>query len=396
MRRVLSIIISISLILCSCILSNQEVYAEEKAFPDEKITREITVENEILEGEALDKYNKLLLSWSYDGIVSDTCAEFPAFYGGAYLNEKKELVIQVTSLSDEIKRYFSDIIDTNNVVFEVVETSYAELLKEHSRIEQILYKEKKNDLEKMIVGVGMSVMNNSVKLYLDCDENTLEKKWLTEKMQKLTDVNKVCLEVVKGGDDLISDLNPGSEINNYGGGSKYSRSVGFWAIDSYGNYGIVTSPHSNLHSGDSVYINGTLFGVALTPYPSGTVDAVFIKRQNASFSATRYVPGWAFYLSSNTTILLCEGSSVYTRGMATGCHYGSVTDINYTSESGVTGAVKTDIAVDHGDSGGIVAGGGNSNTKYAAGIMFARTKYTHLMIFCKAINVLSTLNISLY
>ncbi len=29
MRRVLSIIISISLILCSCILSNQEVYADE-------------------------------------------------------------------------------------------------------------------------------------------------------------------------------------------------------------------------------------------------------------------------------------------------------------------------------------------------------------------------------
>ena len=396
MRRVLSIIISISLILCSCILPNQEIYAEEKTFPDEKITREITAENEILEGEALDKYNKLLLSWSYDGIVSDTCAEFPAFYGGAYLNEKKELVIQVTSLSDEIKRYFSDIIDTNNVAFEVVEISYDELLKEHSRIEQILYKEKKNDLEKMIVGVGMSVMNNSIKIYLDCDDKSIKEKGLAGEIKKLTEVDNICLEAALGGETPASDLNPGAEITNYIGSDPYNRSVGFWAVDSSGNYGIVTSPHHNLHAGNCVYVGGTYFGTASTPHPTGTVDAVFVKRENTAFSPTRYVPGWAFYLSANTTILLCEGSSVYTRGKVTGCHYGSVTDINYTSSLGITGAVKTDIGIALGDSGGIVAGGGNSTTKYAAGIIFSRLDDTGHGLFCKAINILSTLNISLY
>lgn len=72
-----------------------------------------------------DKYNDLLQAWSKDpNYPSDTDANFPDFYGGAYVDDNKELVILVTTLDDETVQYFETLIDLEHVRFSSAEHSF--------------------------------------------------------------------------------------------------------------------------------------------------------------------------------------------------------------------------------------------------------------------------------
>ena len=194
-----------------------------------------------------------------------------------------------------------------------------------------------------------------------------------------------------------SAVEPGTAISN--------RSAGFWAYDSNGNLGIVTSPHTTITSGMSIAINGVTFGNASQPYCGGTTDAVFVRRTNTMFTPTRYVSGWEFNLKSTSTITLAENSYIYKKGTATGCTLGTIVDNQYDfswTQNGILkqfeNCVLTTANTDGGDSGGIVAGGGSSSSRYVAGIVIAMNGATGPapMIYCSANNIKYVLGVSVY
>lgn len=95
----------------------------------------LSAELQALENDATKKYNKLLATWAYNPmIIDDVNANFPEFYGGAYINKQKKLVLQVTSLDKSVILYFKNIIDLTNVIFEEVKYSYDELKQAHAQI----------------------------------------------------------------------------------------------------------------------------------------------------------------------------------------------------------------------------------------------------------------------
>lgn len=347
------------------------------------------------ENEANEKYQALLTSW---GIINpdDEISEklFPSFFGGVYLDEKKRLVIELTSLEGDYKDYFSSIINVDDVVFESVEYSYSFL--KTKRRELIKQVNESENLKKMITGIGLSNMNNSVVIY-----TTSKDEELYNCLKSDTDDSKkpfYTIKIVEGRDTPALAVTPGSYLGAY-----YDyRSMAFWAKKPNGDLGVVTAPHESVFYGEYFFSEGYYFGTAETPYFGGSVDAVFVKRDpyNVNHSASRYVTGWGFELASNTYVSLIEGSTTYSRGYNSGCKLGTIQDTDYYSpydqNHSVDHCVITSAICNPGDSGGLVAGSGNSNTRYVTGIISGRHALTGYIIYTKVGYALSAMGVSIY
>lgn len=113
----------------------------------------------------------------------------------------------------------------------------------------------------------------------------------------------------------------------------------------------------------------------------------------------------------STAKLMAEGEEIYKRGIETGVTSGKVIDINFNPSKSITSgdikltnAVLTNCVADVGDSGGIVAGGGTTSSRYVVGIISCGgtrtsqlTGYTErIMAYSKAPSILKTLNLTLY
>jgi len=343
------------------------------------------------ESEANEKYNILLREWAYDEErIDDVNADFPDYYGGAYIDESKNLVIQVTSLNDEIRAYFDDLIELENVIFEVVEYSYENLKCEK---EAIVEKMKSQEFDSFsLTGVGISFENNSVTAHVEprSDTRSINNAEIKKEISSFENVDIIW---GVGQDEPTLDVRPGAQLTVAG---THSGSVGFWARDSYGNLGIITTPHDVIKLGDTVKIGNSTFGTAQTPHYNSYVDAVFIERTSNSMNPSRQVTGTIYDVKSGTFTILAVGSSVCMVGGVTGAATGFVEDVNYTASYGLTNTVMTSIVAAKGDSGGIVAGGGTSTSKYIAGIVAGRNLSTGTMFYVKAGTILSHLNISIY
>lgn len=346
------------------------------------------------EDEANAKYNQLLREWAHNPeYIDDICADFPSFYGGAYIDSEKNLVIQVTELSDANIAYFSSIIDLDNVQFEVVNFSFSELMAEYEAILSQIKKENTRVSECPIDGVGLSMRNNAINLYIIQPENAIASTYsIQETIDTVTTFENIRIIESTEQDATCATVEPGSGISN----GNYNRSVGFWAYDEDDNLGIVTAPHSSIASGDTIKIGSSTFGTADTPYFSGEVDAVFIRRTNSSFTPTRNITGWDFDLQSSGYTILAEGSTTYSKGITSGCQTGEIIDISYSTSYGISNCVVTSAPCASGDSGGIVAGSGNSTSRYVAGIITGTRGGTNYIIYVKISKILSTLDLSVY
>lgn len=362
------------------------------------------------EEAAIEKYNKLLETWSKDKlVVSDVSGDFPSFYGGAYINGNKDLVVQITDNSTEVKSYFEELIGKTGIVFEKVEYSFERLLDEKEMIEKELSNINNStslnskDLVAKVncSGVGLALRDNSVAIYVDNMENTRmsfqEQEIIKRKFSSFENI-KVIPETLAA--ETVATLLPGQKIRSAG----TSRSMGFWAKKTNGDVGIVTAPHDSMTSGTIVRLaDNTEFGVAQTPHFGGNVDAVFVKRTGTGISISNKPEGWSFTIASNTYRTLPEGASVYSSGYASGAEYGIVEDISLTAvitghygEYQLTDVVKTSINANPGDSGGIVAGSGNTSSRYVVGIISARTLVLHKMMYIKMPNISVALGVLVY
>lgn len=206
-----------------------------------------------------------------------------------------------------------------------------------------------------------------------------------------------------------------------GGNSFLTTSVGFWAKNSAGQSGIVIAAHGGICSGLAVYASKTgdnpdeYFGyIGIdSVILSGAVDAAFAKKNTLDperFTPLTYVDGWDFNLKSATK-LMAEGEEIYKKGIATGVTRGKVTDINYNPKANdpdgnieLSSAVLTDCVAAESDSGGIVAAGGTTSSRYVVGIVSGGIWYVSSsgqttkaqMYYSKAPSILSALNLTLY
>lgn len=339
------------------------------------------------ENVANEKYNILLQTWSTDpNNYNDENCVFPSFYGGSYIDENKNFVILVTTYDEATIAYFAALFDLTDVRFEEVEFSLNEVLAAKEQAVDTVLSD--SELYSDIIGLGVSQQENSVTVEVYAPDNDVAA--LSENntsLNTLIDFPNVIITYSDTQAEACATVSPGTGISN--------RSVGFWATDASGNLGIVTAPHASISAGATLTYNGSTFGTAQTPYFSGSVDAVFVKRTNSNMSPTRVVPDWGCTISGSAS--LSVGTSIYARGKTSGAIAGTIVDNYYTSVySGVSiSCVNTNASAAAGDSGGPVVGGGSSSSRYLLGIVISTTG-SGKMNYCKSTNLLSKLNVKIY
>ncbi len=430
-RRIISFSLTIAVIM-SCM-----VYAFAYSINDQgSETPAVSGEDlEYISNLGSEKYDHLLDVWR-EGVPysSSEEANYPSFYGGCYEDDNKYLVIAVTSLDQEVIDYFESLIDLDYVRFALVQDSYQTLLEEKEIINQLLYSGAFGEtVTESFTGVGISVEKNSLNIYVATEDSTIHNT--IETVYTSNSDHPCKLRFFPGFIDLRAldadkqnntpqphivngtFMEPGGPIQIRGGG----WSVGFWARDYFGNLGVVTANHGSLLYGDKAYgvktadnpnepKNGDndnpYFGFVTNTCYSGSVDASFVQRADTRFAPITYVYGWDFYLKPET-IEIMEGMEVFKKGVITGGTRGTVCDPSVDLSSAPNSTVKLTSVVlancyaDEGDSGGIVASGGTTSSRYVAGIVgggvvnkFDPSK--RYMYFSPASDVLSKLRVTIY
>lgn len=344
------------------------------------------------EHRANEKYNIMLKAWAYDpSYIDDVNANFPVFYGEMYIDSNKNLVIQVTDLSDTTRNYFAQFIDLTDVCFEEVKYSFAELIAEHDRLVKQVLESKNRSGNDPITGIGLSLQDNAINLYVQADkvEASARSSQSLKQISLLENVNLI----EQGGKVTSYAGEPGTGIDSFG------SSIGIWAYDSDGNLGVVTAVHGTQPSNASAIIDGYLFGFISNQVYDSYCDAAFITLASTAFSASRYVSGWDFNLVSGASRQLAVGATIYSKGSFSGCRTGMITDVVYTfidddSNHLIRNTSLTNAYANHGDSGGLVAGSGTSSNRYFCGII--EGGLNNNMIFIKANRVVSDLDITVY
>lgn len=432
-RRIISFSLTIAVIM------SYMVYAFAYSINDQgSETPAVSGEDlEYISNLGSEKYDHLLDVWR-EGVPysSSEEANYPSFYGGCYEDDNKYLVIAVTSLDQEVIDYFESLIDLDYVRFTLVQDSYQKLLDEKEVMGQLLCSGAFGEtVTESFTGIGISIEKNSLNIYLSSEDsatcNTIKKVYASHsdrpcKLRFLLGFHHGFLapsaleadqqnnppqpHIVNG-----TFMEPGGPILIHG--SEWS--VGFGAKDYFGNLRVVTANHGSLLYGDKAYgvktsdnpnepkdSDNPYFGFVTNTCYSGSVDASFVQRADTRFAPITYVYGWDFYLKPET-IEIMEGMEVFKKGVITGGTRGTVCDPSVDLSSAPNSTVKLTSVVlancyaDEGDSGGIVASGGTTSSRYVAGIVgggvvnkFDPSK--RYMYFSPASDVLSKLRVTIY
>ena len=150
---------------------------------------------------ALEKYNKLLVEWAYDkNFPNDVYADFPEFYGGAYIGGHGNLVILLTQQNSHNEAYFEEIIGLDNVVFETVKYSYKMLI-EKSDAAVMVMDAVNQQYYNAVSSLGISVEDNAINVYMNMDVVEQYELDVQEIRAALTDYPNVKIIETRGYDE---------------------------------------------------------------------------------------------------------------------------------------------------------------------------------------------------
>lgn len=274
---------------------------------------------------------------------------YPNYVGGLYINNDDRLVIQLVEGSIptmENKEYinYKNIIEMdNNAKVEFVNYSYEELTKIHD----------------IILNDFLGKDNNVVGLYTDVIKNKVVVEVKNRDMVKLEKMkeNGINIDMVvfeKGGSfSEVANINPGGKFFGTAGYCSY----GYRAKTGQGKIGIVTAGHCFTNNEESISGIGTV----TKRRNDGTLDAAFVQT-NSGVTPTNTLdqkPAFGTYNTISTTVTssYVTGQSIAKLGYRTGYTMGNVVSGNYSyTDQGVTytDLVRASLAVEQGDSGGIV------------------------------------------
>ena len=155
-----------------------------------------------------EQYHMLLMHYA-DGMpnFTDTNIDYPDWYGGAYMSGKN-LIINVTELTNDVRNELTSITNNPELIIQEVKFSFETLLAALNRVNEAIIQSEKINLghNAKVVGAGLSVNGNAVKIYVSGLE--AEK---TASMEEVfpdtsgTPLASVRIQIVRGSEAIAAD-----------------------------------------------------------------------------------------------------------------------------------------------------------------------------------------------
>lgn len=345
---------------------------------------------------------------------------FPDYYAGAYTNKEGNLVVLLNSTQsraekEAAKKAVIELTKNEDIIFSEAEHSYKELVGVMSEILSFCEKDEVSSTKEYgIAGFAIDDYNNQIVVHMTSVVDEAQKWFITNV------VDSTCIRFEQ--QEVYSKNSAGTV--NCSEGLKRSVdndvfcSVGFRAkyTNSSGNtvYGFMTCGHGftgetsrNLYTMDNDIL-GYLVPEKNMYEDGDCIDAAFFKLSVGSTVNPTVEPAYdpaygpPYQISTTSIITVSQGTPVRMYGGATNRDFG------YIRIGSVLSSSCTDCAIDRvcltdmvkasylgivGDSGGLVFVEA-SNGNIACGIQ-SRINTTY-SIFCKATNITSRFNVSIY
>lgn len=335
--------------------------------------------------KAYDNYNRLMNVMRQQTRSNNQSNTYPDYYGGAYINEENQLVVLITkghlttrdavSIQNEV---------TDNVIYEPCEYSYNKIRNVIDSIKNELALTP--ELLSHVSMLGIDDAGNRVFMCLsdDLKSSTFDNDLIT--CFPGTFVHQENSPRIVNPDDATIPMPPtypsilcGDSIYKRTATGWHGGSVGYRAIDEFGEVGFVTAGH-NIELGKHAVCPSTKEVIAIavnSKYLTDYIDAAFCTVSNKKFSLTNninytiksnpQIEHWDT-LSTHIVSNMIMGTTVYMSGMRSKNQVGRVissyatfpikvdtTDNNSYNDSILfRDVVLSDYSSQEGDSGGIV------------------------------------------
>lgn len=275
---------------------------------------------------------------------------YPNFFGGIYINDEDDLVIQLVKSYGDLETIrkneeFANIFDIDkNANIEYVDYSQNELDKLYNKAISLFMD---NKLPKEVVALYIDTIGNRVVIELSDDSTAI-----INKLKKIiSDSNAITF---KKGEEAVYTAN----INAGGYISPLGCSVGYRARVGSSGKGFVTAAHCA-----SLNTTVTGFGVVAKRKLGGNMDAEWINSASVSNTPTnnwQAIPPYTVpsgTLSTTVVTSYTVGQKVGRIGNGSGHQTGKVVNVSWSgvvSGTSFNNLVSTDVTQVNGDSGGIV------------------------------------------
>ena len=324
--------------------------------------------------------------------------EYPNYYGGAYIDEDDNYVINVVEDGSDWKDDLELRIDLTDVRINFVQYSYDYLRKLRDKSAKLV-NESEGDLHDSIVGWGISNKTNKINVY----SSDIGEK-IRDELRNLFD-----------GKDIFQLINIGKveeeSTSIYSGSVLQEGSTAYRA--KYGTtVGIIVAAHMVQYLNYVHLPNGTSIAKCTYRQYSGPADAAFCEINDTSlYTPSNTIDGIGTVLS---TVLSnpSEGSLIYKRGCGS-TSYGYITEDDFSyndvdvfdiyTTHYYTNLTLASYSSTNGDSGGLIFRIGVDSTIYTVGVHRGKVtvleddgNYHIRAVYTKASNVRDTLNVTRY
>ncbi|MBE5861975.1 MAG: hypothetical protein E7295_03900 [Lachnospiraceae bacterium] len=348
----------------------------------------ISAEKAEKNSQAATMHDRLMKSFG-SGILKRV---YPSYYGGAYINENDDYVINIVEGSSDWEEDLELRIDMSNTIINFVKYSLSSLREERDRVAQMVF-DNKTIFQDNFVGFGISNRLNKINVYVNDTGMEIQSMLLDRVTES----------------DMFRFISSGKiELHStdlYAGGDIQEGSIAYRA--KYGNTeGVVTAAHVVQYNNYIHTTGGTSIGQCTSRQFIGPADAAFCAISNLNtFSPTNTIAGSNATLS---TILSDppEGSYIYKRGHGTNIASltsGYITDDDYSYYAQDSFSLLDYYYLQNltlatydseiGNSGGLIYRLSGS-TRYTVGVHHG--KVTAGALYSKATNVADTLFVTRY
>lgn len=387
-RRIIALILSTTLIFVSCVFSTTAI---ETDIGNLFANMEYDNEFYITQTESVRIYNEMLEAFSEENstvysLMSETTEEtYPEYYGGAYIDEKGELVVLVTEMTNSVNAEVRQVTDNSSQVYiESCEVSYNEMCYVIDYLTEKIDALRNQGI--IIESISDDIMNGNVTVSI---VNLTEEK--EKNVRDLIDCSFLEFVNSESVEEDASSVGGGYGINSTTG----SSTAGFAAIDtSSGSIGLVVAGHAFPNFADYAYYNNEFVGFVWTTayYDGSTADASFIMA-DGDVEITSILKNGG-YIMGASTFDAPVNTTVYLYGNKSGLQSGKITSSNTTLTITSTGMKFThqcaaSYSSQSGDSGApVLFYEGNYDAKTHYTIRGIHTAHNSTSSFFHNINIL--------
>ena len=318
-----------------------------------------------------------LIESSFTSTRSSGEQTYPDYYGGLYINDKKEVVVLIKG--DPIQYCQILMGKTKNNEFKIQQCSYS--FKELQDVVELMNQKFMNNKELIhetgVDAYGIRTDENKIIVELsNCTENDI-KTFRT----KIIDSPMLTFKKTKGNYEMLSTtFNPGEGISSGG----YTSSIGY-RVKKNGLKCIVSAGHGIQNVGQNISYGSTTCGKCLGTHIGENIDAAYCSL-NSGYEASNKTQFSKVTLNPTVEVLPL-GYQAHMDGIFSGHKYGEVTKVDKAIHFKVnnidyifTNMTEVTLLAKEGDSGGVVF----TVKKNVAGIVQSGNKEEGHMYYVKA------------